>query len=230
MMAATDIRLQMRYGLYLVSALMVLIWGVLLGSIAGRTTLDSSLLVTPLVVLNLIITTFYFMAALVLFERGEGAIAALAMTPLRELEYLLSKAVTLALLAAGETLLIVALLFGRGMHWPALIAGTMMLGILYALAGMMTVARFDSLSRFLMPSVVIVLVLILPLLAHFGFIPQGAAALHPATSSMILISHASGTEYSLASILAALIAAPVWCIVMLLWSRRALRRLIVRSV
>jgi hypothetical protein len=47
---------------------------------------------------------------------------------------------------------------------------------------------------------------------------------------MILISHASGTEYSLASILAALIAAPVWCIVMLLWSRRALRRLIVRSV
>jgi fluoroquinolone transport system permease protein len=224
---AADVRLQFRYGLYTVSIAMVLIWGALLGALTQRVELNAALLVPPFVSLNLLITTFYFFAALVLFERADGVLTALAVTPLRHSEYLLSKALSLAVLATAETLLIVAFLFGSEPRWALLVAGTLLLSVLFALAGFVAVIRFDSINSFLFPSAAATVLLLLPLLAHFGLIPSLAMILHPAQPAIALIAAATaGDETRLAPAMIA--GAVAWIALLTLFSVREYERFVVR--
>lgn len=220
-----DVRLQVRYGLYGVSLLMVLIWGTVLGGL-GASALSPSVLVPPFIAVNLIITTFYFIAALVLFEKNEGVLSALVVTPVSALDYLLSKVLSLTGLAAAETLLIVAFIFGSEVEWPLLLAGTCLLAALYSLVGFLVIVRLRTFNDFLMPSVFFVIVLLLPLLEYLPMSGTGMLWLHPAYPALALIRGAVG---SAAAGLTELMAAIGWCSLALLWSSLEFRRHFVRG-
>jgi fluoroquinolone transport system permease protein len=63
--------------------------------------------------INLQITTFFFVAGLLLLERDEGTLTALAVSPMSPALYLAVWTATLTILAAAETIAIVWLAFGR---------------------------------------------------------------------------------------------------------------------
>jgi len=218
---SNDVRLQLRYGLYSVSVLMVVIWGGLILPLRG--VLATPALLPALVLVNLIVTSFYFMAALVLFEKGEGVLAALVVTPMRSGEYLVSKALSLTVLATAETLLIAAVLFRQDVQWLRIIVGSLLLGFLYACAGFVMVVRYASINQFLMPSSVAVTLLLLPLLSHFGFVAEWVAewlmAIHPAEPAMRWMR--GGGVFALGGAL-------FWCAAGLLLARRELQRFVVR--
>lgn len=214
-----DVRLQVRYGLYVVSAVMVLVWGALLGTAARAVPLSTAMLLPPLVVLNLLVTTFYFMAALVLFEKAEGVLPAIVVTPLSGTAYLLSKALSLTFLATLETLLIAAVLFDD-VPWTRTIAASLLLGIIYAGAGFVAVARYGSINEFLMPSTFVVLALLLPLLAHLGVVPRWTMLLHPVDGPMRLIAEPGADAIALAL---------AWCAIALAAARMAFVRFVVRA-
>lgn len=220
-----DVRLQVRYGLYGVSLLMVLIWGASLTGL-GASALPPSALVPPLVAVNLIITTFYFIAALVLFEKNEGVLSAMVVTPVSALDYLLSKVLSLTGLAAAETLLIVAIVFGAEVEWPLLLVGTCLLAALYALAGFLVIVRLRTFNQFLMPSVFFVIVLLLPLLEYLPVAGTGLLWLHPAYPALALIRGASGLP---PAGLTELVASIGWCSLALWWSCLEFSRHLVRG-
>jgi fluoroquinolone transport system permease protein len=217
-----DVRLQVRHGLYAVSALMIFVWGALILSLRG--VVAAPALLPALVLVNLLVTTFYFMAALVLFEKGEGVLAALVVTPLSSGQYLLSKALSLTFLGTAETLLIAAVLFGHEVPWVRMIAGSLLLGFLYACAGFVMVVRYASINQFLMPSSVASTLLLLPLLSHAGFLAEWAAvwlmAIHPAEPAMRWMR--GGGVSTLAGAL-------LWCVASLLLARREFHRFVVRA-
>lgn len=219
---SNDVRLQLRSGLYSVSALMIVIWGGLLLPLRG--VLTTPALLPALVLINLIVTTFYFMAALVLFEKGEGVLEALVVTPMRSLEYLVSKALSLTVLATAETLLIAAVLFRQDVQWPRIMIGSLLLGVLYACAGFVMVVRYESINQFLMPSSVVVTLLLLPLLSHFGFVAEWVAewpmALHPAEPAMRWMRGGGAVPLG---------GALFWCVAGLLLAQRAFQRFVVRA-
>lgn len=219
---SNDVRLQRRYGLYTVSVLMVVIWGGLLLPLRGALT--TSALLPALVLINLIVTTFYFMAALVLFEKAEGVLTALVVTPMRTGEYLLSKGSSLTVLATAETLLIAAVLFGDDVQWPRIIIGSLLLGFFYACAGFAVVVRYQSINEFLMPSAVVVTLLLLPLLSHFGLAPHWVGewlmALHPAEPAM---------RWMRGGGLLALAGTLFWCTSGFLLARGQFQRFVVRA-
>ncbi len=219
--AACDVRLQIRYGLYGVSVLMVLVWGALLGILSSRVTLRPELLVPPFIVINLQVTTFFFMAALVLFEKSEGVLTALVVSPLRDMEYLMSKSITLTALATAETLLIAAFLFGGDVHWRGAIVASILLGVLYTLAGFITVVRFESINQFLLPSVLVITASMLPLLAHFGVAGHHWMILHPVEPAL-LVARGDGGAGALAGAIA-------WCVAAAVWARREFRRFVVKA-
>jgi fluoroquinolone transport system permease protein len=214
-----DVRLQVRYGLYLVSGLMVLAWGAILGAAGRAVELSMPLLLPPIVVMNLLITTFYFMAALVLFEKSEGVLTALVVTPLGSGRYLASKAVSLTLLGTAETLLIAAILF-PGIAWPRLIAASLLLGFFYACAGFVAIVRYDSINSFLLPSVVMTTLLVFPLAGHFGFVGREVMAIHPVEPFLRLM--AGGGAWAVAGSIA-------WCAVAFEIARRSFARWAVRA-
>ena len=117
---------------------------------------------------NLVMINFYFVAGLVLLEKGEGTLEAQVVTPLASWEYLAAKTLTLAALAVVEQVVIVWSAYGGGFAAGPLVAGVVLAGVLYTLTGFLLVARYRSINEFMFPSVFFTTVLSLPLLHYFG--------------------------------------------------------------
>lgn len=223
-----DAMLQYRYRFYAVCVGMVIFWGALFSLIPGIGRADAGVVVPAFFAINLYVTTFYFISGLVLIEKSEGILATLAATPLRDLEYLVSKVVSLTLLAIVESLLIVVVVLGVRGNWAPLLAGAFVMGAIYSLAGFIVVVRYGSINAFLIPSVLYVTALLLPLLPHFGLADRSIFVFHPLEPAMELMRAAfrpTGIVESVLSIAAAI----AWTGVGFAIARRRFTRFVVRE-
>jgi hypothetical protein len=76
-----DVVVQARNGFYWASAFLIAMIGSLLLSLPEAVRANSAALVPAILIINLQITTFFFVAGLILLERDEGTLAALAVSP-----------------------------------------------------------------------------------------------------------------------------------------------------
>ncbi|MFP3854079.1 MAG: ABC transporter permease [Anaerolineales bacterium] len=222
---AHDVRLQFRSGFYYASAFVGVIMVLL---ITGLPDFDMRPLWAPIILENLVINAFYFMSGLVLLEKGEGILQSLVVSPLRDVEYLSSKVISLTVLSIFETLLIVVLVSGLAINWLLLLVGLLILIGVLALYGFVVVARYDSISEFLMPSVLWTFGISLPLLYYFNLWRTPLMFLHPIQAPLVLIQAAFQSipgwqiGYGLAY-------GSLWLAITLLLSRRAFHRFVVRK-
>lgn len=203
-----DLLLQLRYGFYYAASFVTLVW------IALLYPLPDSLLapaVTFVIFTDLAVTGYYFIAGTVLFERGERTLFALLSTPLRFREYLASKLATLTALAAVASLVVVVAAFGSGFDVGLLTAGVVFTSLICLLVGFIVVAPFDSISRYLIPSQIPMVILGLPLLHFFGVWESPLFYLFPTHGSLLLLGGAFGTvSLSTAQIAYAVVYQLVW--------------------
>jgi fluoroquinolone transport system permease protein len=129
----------------------------------------------------------FFMAGLMLLERDEGVLAALAVSPLSAGSYLAARTATLTLLAAVETVAIVWIGFGARGSWGLILAGTAALGVMYTALGSVVAARYGSVNALLIPASVLVTALLLPLLPHVGILPRAPFLIHPVEPALTLL-------------------------------------------
>jgi fluoroquinolone transport system permease protein len=223
-----DARLQLRYGLYAVTAVVVAVWAIALWFLAEALRPLSGLLVPVFVSGNLLMTTFYFVAALVLFEKGEGSLAAIATTPLSDAEYLLSKVLSLTALALVESLVIVAVVSGTEARWGLLLPASALLAAVYTMLGFVAIVRHDSINEFLLPSVGYVFAFVLPLVGHFGFVDSLFFLPHPVEMALVLMRGAYAPE-PLWKITLALFGLVAWFAATFLWARQRFDRFVVRT-
>ena len=190
----TDIRLQSRNGFYYAVVFVALVLVIALTRVSIP---DYRNLWPTLTMGNLLITTFYFMAGLVLLEKGEGKMEAQIITPLRPAEFLVSKIGTLGILSLLESSLVVVVLSGFDFNWPLFIGGVLLTAAIYTLFGFVAVARYDSINEFLFPSVLWVIGSLPPLLFAADVSDHWLFWLHPLQAPLILLR-------------AAFIEAPSW--------------------
>ncbi|HCR71566.1 MAG TPA: ABC transporter permease [Anaerolineae bacterium] len=182
--ARWDVSLQYRNGFYFVSAFVAVFFIILLRQFPS---VDWSYWWPAIITGNLTINAFYFMAGIVLLEKGEGTLEAQVITPLRPWEILTSKVLTLGLLSLFETLLIIVLVQGVNFNWFLLVTSIVFYIAMLALYGFFVVARYDSISEFILPSVVWTLGFSLPLLYYFDIWRNPIMFLHPLQAILILI-------------------------------------------
>ena len=187
-----DVIVQARNGFYWASLFVVLAISALLAAMPIAVINNPGLWVPALAAFNLQITTFFFVAGLLLLEKDEGTLTALGVSPLSAGKYLLAHTTTLTTLAAVETLIIIWFAFGFATSW-ALFAGIGALGITYTCLGVVVAARYDSINTLLLPAAVIVTVLLLPLLSHFGLAPRLLLMWHPMEPAITLMRAAYET-------------------------------------
>jgi fluoroquinolone transport system permease protein len=185
--ARWDVSLQYRNGFYFVSAFTALFAIVLLKQFPG---VDFGYLWPAIITANLSINSFYFMAGIVLLEKGEGTMEAQIVTPLRPWEILGSKVLTLGLLSLFETLLIIVLVQGVRFNWFLLVTGIALYIAMLSLYGFFVVARYDSINEFLLPSVLWTMGFSLPLLYYFDIWRSWIMFLHPLQAILILLQSA----------------------------------------
>ena len=218
-----DLRLQMRNGFYYAVAFVLGCWFVVLTRLPA---IDWGYLLPAVVFGNLVMVNFYFVAGLVLLEKGEGTLEAQVVTPLADWEYLASKTLTLAALSVVEQVVIVWSAYGGGFAAVPLVAGVVLAGGLYTLTGFLLVARYRSINEFMFPSVLFTTVLSLPMLHYFGLWDTRLFHLHPFTAPLVLLGGAfrplAPWEWAYGVLYSA-----AWAGLLLLAGRRAFNRFIV---
>lgn len=182
-----DMIIQYRHGFYWVSLFFALVWAGLLSQLSLDGSPNLVRFVPAFLVLNLIITTYYYVGGLVLLEKSEGSLAGIAVSPLRDYEYLAAKVGSLTGLALVESLLIIFIVIGLPQGWIWLALATALLGCFYTLVGFQAIVQYDSINAYIMPSVLVVILLILPLIDHFGLWQHPIFYLHPLQPALVLM-------------------------------------------
>ncbi len=143
-----DLLLQFRYGFYYAAAFTTLVWIALLSALP-----ESALyLAVPFMIFaDVAVVGYYFIAGMVLFEKGEATLFALVSTPLRFGEYLASKLATLSALAVVMSLIVVVASYGFAFD-----AALLMLGVIPSL--LPAVAPVALHSGLMAPLVALILV------------------------------------------------------------------------
>jgi fluoroquinolone transport system permease protein len=219
-----DVVLQARNGFYWASAFLVCVFGALLLSLSDSIQGQAALWVPAAILMNLQITTFFFVGGLLLLEKDEGTLSALAVSPLSPAGYLTMRIVGLTMLAAAETFAVVGLGVGAFGAWPFVVAGTTALGIVYTALGVVIAARYESVNALLLPASVVILMLMLPLLPHFGLAPATGFVLHPLEPALTLLRGAYQPLTSV-ELVFALTGSIAWSAVTCAWANRSVRRL-----
>ncbi len=179
-----DIVRQYRNGFYLVSAIVVAFFALLLRQLEG---VDWGLWWPAILLENLVINTFYFLSGMVLLEKGEGTLEAQIVTPLRDWEYLLAKVASLFALSALESLSLILLVSGPAFNWFWMLLGIAFFVAIYTLYGFFVVSRYDSISEFILPSALWTMGFSLPLLPYFDLWTHWSLYLHPMQAPLVLV-------------------------------------------
>ena len=218
-----DVRIQVRNGFYWAVAFLMTM---LLLVIRQLPPLNWTPVVPPLILGNLALGTFFFMAGLVLLEKAEGTLQPLVVTPLRVEEYLVSKVATLTTLGLVEHVIIALVMVGTAFRALPLVTGVVIAASLYCLAAFAAVARYDSINEMMLPTILWVTLFSLPILHYAGLWSSPLMYLHPFQAPLVVLR---GTVTPLAAWewLYGIGYGAVWVGGAFLWSRRSFQRFIV---
>lgn len=167
-----------------------------------------------------------FIAVLIFVEKAAGTLQATLVTPGRVWEYLISKALSIALLGVGFALLFVPLTVGVArINWPALLALTALGALFSSLLGAALAVFFDNISQFMFPAIVMVLAVSLPSVSYFApeFSPWWLRILptYPLAFGLREAIFPTGNPQTIISALAVTAASSAVMLALAVWAFRA---------
>ncbi len=220
-----DVLLQKRYGLYYAAAFVTLVWVAVLTAIPSDVVRPA----LPYVIFgDLVVIGFFFIAGQVIFEKTERTIYAMVVTPLRFREYLTSKLATYALLSLLASLVIAMAGAGLNFNLYYLALGVVLTALINTAVGFISVAPYRSISSFLVPSQLYLLVLGLPVIHFAGLINFPLFYLFPTMGSLYLLVGAFGNITAGQAAYGVFIQV-VWIIILFRISRYRFERYIVEQ-
>lgn len=218
-----DLTLQKRYGFYYAAAFVTVVWIVLL-----RFVPDSwlGMAVPFLVFMDLGVIGFYFLAAQVIYEKTEGTINAIVVTPLRFKEYLVSKLISLTILSWVISMIVAVSGVGLSFNLVLFSLGIIFTSLLILAVGMVAVAPHSSISAFLLPSQLYFFPICIPLIDFFGWIKSPFVYLIPSQASLVLLK---GAFYSITTLqlVYAVIYQLVWTVILFIIAEKRYNRYVI---
>lgn len=220
-----DMKVQLREKIYHISIGMAVIIGLAIRFIFPAESIPTLL---PLFYLFAIGGTAYiFVAGLVMFEKGERTLAAQIVSPLRVDEYLWAKALSLLVVVLIESTIVLLLGAGIGGYNPLpLYVGVILMSLGLTFGGFVQASRYDSVTDFLVPAVIVLLILQLPWLALTGLVESPLWYLIP-TMAPTLLMQAAFQPIATWELLYGFGYSILWIVILFLWARRAYYRNIV---
>lgn len=187
-----DLKLQARNQLYWISVLVSIVAA---AALAWLSPIDHLGRTIPMAVLLFAGgSTILYVVAMILLEKSDGVLDALSVSPLRPWEYLSSKMITLTGIATLEAVL----LTGTALGWHArsnsvalpnwwFLVGTICLGVLHVLVGIIVVVRYARISEALMPMSLLATVGQLPAFRIIGALDSDFFLMIPTAAPTMLV-------------------------------------------
>jgi len=215
-----DIKFQFKYGFYLVYLIITMVYvGVLFALPASFRDITSAVIIFS----DPAALGFFFMGAIVLFEKSERVLNSLFISPLTLDEYIFSKIISLGMISTIVGTIIAVATSSEVINIVSLIIGLMLGSMLFSLAGLIVATKVNSLNGFMIGVIPIGTVLSMPPFLIFFGVKHFLLDLHPGV--IILEFILSGVGIGKINILSILLLL-LWMGVFWLWARVNLKKAI----
>jgi len=190
-----DVRFQLKYGFYFVYLVFSVIYIGLLFALpsAWRKTAGILMIFTDPAGMGL-----YFMGAIVLFEKSERVLESLAVSPVRPLEYVMSKLLSIALISTAVAAVIGAC-GGFVSDYVGFVFSVFFCSCIFSAVGLIFAAKVPSLNEFIIITIPAELLINIPAIAYLFGYKKDWLLFHP---GVCMIELCSGGEYKLICFLA----------------------------
>lgn len=187
-----DIRFQFKYGFYFLYLILTILYISLLYALPATWREQAAVL---MIFSDPAAMGLYFMGAIVLFEKGQRVLDSLAISPVKPMEYIVSKLISIALISTAVGLLIG---FGGGIVLNPFffVLGVFLGSCMFSTVGLMIAADTATLNQFIVATIPAEIIINIPAIAWlFGWKPSWLI-LHPGVS---IIELCQNGENSLAA-------------------------------
>lgn len=192
-----DIRFQFKYGFYFLYLIFTILYISLLYILPAAWLEQAAVL---MIFTDPAAMGLFFMGAIVLFEKGERVLNSIAISPVKPMEYVVSKLISIALISTVVGLLI-GFSSGIVLNPFFFILGVFLGSCLFSAVGLMVAANIATLNQFIVATIPAELIINVPAIAWlFGWKP-GLMILHPGVCIIELCQ--SGTMAWLAAFILA---------------------------
>lgn len=183
-----DIHFQWKYGFYFIYAVLCIIYIAILNSLPMG--------VKPQVTAILIFSDpaamgLFFMGAIILMEKSQRVLNAVAVSPLKYMDYILSKVLSLALISILVATVIALAVGVENLLFVLL--GTLFSSIVFTLLGIIAATKIESLNQFILVSVLIEIICFVPPILAIIRSDWSFLELSPFDASMRLIYGSSNS-------------------------------------
>jgi fluoroquinolone transport system permease protein len=193
-----DIRFQFKYGFYFIYLLFTLLYIGLLYAFPASWREKAAVL---MIFSDPAAMGLYFMGAIVLFERSERVLDSLAVSPVRPLEYVLSKLVSIGLISTLAGLAI-AIPAGLAAHPFAFLSGVFLCSCLFSSIGLLLACRIATLNQFVLATIPAELLINVPAVLWLFWYRGNWLVIHPGVALLQLCSGGGAPLPALVSLLA----------------------------
>lgn len=179
-----DMRFQLKQGFYLVYVLITIIYLVIL-SFLPKEVLSVAL---PLVVFSdPSVLGLFFIGGIIMLEKMQGVLSVLVVSPLRTIEYILSKVISLALVSVLAAFAITGFSHYGSVSWLLVFISTMLTSGIFTLCGIMITAGCKTVNQYMVKTIPYMLLFILPCFSLIGFPYSDLFSIIPSVAALRLM-------------------------------------------
>jgi fluoroquinolone transport system permease protein len=179
-----DIRFQIKQGFYLVYVIITAMYLIIMSFLPD----DILAVALPLVVFSdPSVLGLFFIGGIILMEKGQGVLMVLVVSPLRSWEYILSKVISLAIVAVLAAFAISYYSHYPTVNWWLLFLATILTSGIFTLLGIMINAGCNTVNQYMLKTIPYMLLFILPCFALLGFPYSGFFTIFPSVAALKLM-------------------------------------------
>ena len=167
---------------------------------------------------------FLFVGVMVLFEKNENTLQALAVTPIRISNYILSKSITLTAVSLVCCFAMVISGYGLAFNFIHFTFGTVLTTFIFSMLGFIAVAGQSSFNQYILRALGIILFLTLPFLGYFGVVPRIWFVLFPTQPAIDLYNLSFSRNPTLFEIISSYFLCCIWALVTFFWAKKAITK------
>jgi len=165
--AGVELKVGIRSRAYPLYMLVALFYGLILRAVPGAYKITASQL---LLFIEPALLGFTFVGALILFEKKDGVLGALAVSPAEFRNYYWAKTLLMAFLSLVAAVVMIAIGVGISSRYFYMLWGVLLTSIVYTLIGVGLVAKHKSLDDYFITLVGVLIISILPFLGFHNII------------------------------------------------------------
>lgn len=185
-----DIRFQLKQGFYYVYVAITMMYLLVL-SFLPEAVLP---VVTPIIVFSdPSVLGLFFIGGIIMLEKLQGVMMVIVVTPLKTTEYILSKLISLALIAIAVGVAITVFSHNKGVNWVLLILSIALTSGIFTLCGIMISAGCQTVNQYMVKSIPYMFLFTLPCLSLIGFPYSWIFTVFPSVAALKLMMGAYST-------------------------------------